>query len=564
MPGRQSATEGTVPPPAGEVPAAGRRTSLGWVIVSRIAIVFLLFEVVQFFLVREFGQRQYQALERTNLLDRTRQVFLAFDQEAAVLKALTARVAMWGDTYEFMRHPSRGYLARNFGGLWSEDNDIDFVLMVGADGRRVWSSDGFPGFATPLPSSLAQPRFDLSDKRIFNPTDGFRFLEWFTGLAGGDGDIWIYCAHAISGYNAASPPRGMLLLGRKIHRNVLTSYMYGHGDTLELVPLSEVPEANGSDDQRIARDFPAYGGQRISVRREGKTFVSYAPLSDVQGRPLAALKLAIPRLDERVGTRLVWLMSGSLFLMVILGLAGVVAMVDSSVIRPIRRLTSFFTAEEGRTRVDILERCARRRDEIGILAQSALSLFEKVEEQKAELENRANTDRLTGLANRHFLEAHIRSEIRRLLRRGREDGRPGRMAVAIADVDHFKLFNDTNGHMAGDACLRAVAEAIQWCIFRPGDMAARFGGEEFILVLPDTDEAGALVVAESVRAGVERVALPHTASPVSGVVTVSVGAASAEVTEGFQVEALIEAADRALYAAKQAGRNRVVGSSSLV
>ena len=228
-------------------------------------------------------------------------------------------------------------------------------------------------------------------------------------------------------------------------------------------------------------------------------------------------------------------------------------MVDSSVIRPIRRLTSFFTAEEGRNRVDILERCARRRDEIGILAESALSLFEKVEEQKAELENRANTDRLTGLANRHFLEAHIRSEIRRLLRRGREDGRPGRMAVAIADVDHFKLFNDTNGHMAGDACLRAVAEAIQWCIFRPGDMAARFGGEEFILVLPDTGLAAAKGVAERIRSTAERLSFAHGGR--EHPITVSLGVT--ELAEFDTAADLIGRADEALYAAKRAGRNRV-------
>ena len=182
---------------------------------------------------------------------------------------------------------------------------------------------------------------------------------------------------------------------------------------------------------------------------------------------------------------------------------------------------------------------------------------------QGELENQANTDRLTGLANRRLFDTHINQELRRLLRHLRGHDKGGLIAVAIIDVDHFKLYNDTYGHLAGDTCLKTIAEAIQGCISRPGDLACRFGGEEFILVLPDTDEAGALIVAETARTRVEQRALPHSASPVSKVVTVSVGAAAFAVGEGFKIETLIEKADQALYAAKGTGRNQTVGYSAL-
>ena len=544
-------------------PWTSKRSSLGWVITGRIAIIFLLFELIQFFTIQAFGRRQFRAIERTNLLDRTRQVFLTFDQEANFLRSLTVRTAMWGDTYDYVLHPTRAYLDRNFGGNWAMDNGVDFVLIVGPDGRRLWSSEGYAAFTSRLPGPFSKEHFDPDDPGIFHPADGPRPVEWFTGLVGSGENVWIYCAHTINDYNTTRPPRGMLLLGRRLYRNVLSSYTYGRGDSLQVVPLAKAPEATDSDDRRIVKEFPTYGGTRTSIRREGNALVSYTPLSDMHGKPLAALRLSIPRMDERVGTEVVWLMSGSLFCMLFLSLGAVVVLVRSTVIRPINRMASFFKAG-GQDRMDILRACAQRSDEIGILAERAEALIEQVRGQKVELENQANTDRLTGLANRRFFDTHIQAELRRLLRQRRQHGQDSRMAMAMIDVDHFKLFNDTNGHMAGDACLRAVAETIQSCIFRPGDLACRFGGEEFLLMLPDTDEEGARVVAESVRASIEWAALPHPSSPVSSVVTVSIGITSAEVTEAFEVGNLIERADQALYAAKQGGRNRVVGSSSLV
>lgn len=205
---------------------------------------------------------------------------------------------------------------------------------------------------------------------------------------------------------------------------------------------------------------------------------------------------------------------------------------------------------------------------LGFVAVAALSIRFWMKQRmaaqiQAELENQANTDRLTGLANRRLLDTHVGKELRRMLRHARGGPHGGLLAVVVIDVDHFKRYNDTYGHTAGDVCLRAVAEAIQGCIARPGDLACRFGGEEFVLVLPETDEGGALVVAESVRARVEALARPHASSPVADVVTISAGAAAMDVGKGLQIEQLIELGDRALYEAKQHGRNRVQGYSAL-
>lgn len=168
------------------------------------------------------------------------------------------------------------------------------------------------------------------------------------------------------------------------------------------------------------------------------------------------------------------------------------------------------------------------------------------------LATQAATDPLTGLANRRRLEEVLGREWERC----RRDGRP--LAVLAIDIDHFKLFNDHCGHQAGDACLVAVAEALRRTCGRPGDLACRWGGEEFLTILPATDSTGAAEVAAAVQRAVGEIRLPHPGLPLDGAVTVSIGVAAALPSADGDAADVIAAADRALYAAKRGGRDRVV------
>ena len=160
----------------------------------------------------------------------------------------------------------------------------------------------------------------------------------------------------------------------------------------------------------------------------------------------------------------------------------------------------------------------------------------------------ANRDHLTGVPNRRHIEALLANEVARVRRAG------GWLSVLMIDVDNFKRFNDDFGHQAGDVCLMAVARAIDATLRRPADAVGRYGGEEFIAVLPDTDAAGARQLAERVRAAVARLPAVAGGRPVS----VTVGVASATAHELVDAAALVAAADAALYRSKSAGRNRVV------
>ncbi len=198
----------------------------------------------------------------------------------------------------------------------------------------------------------------------------------------------------------------------------------------------------------------------------------------------------------------------------------------------------------------------------GIIASVRdISARKAVEDQLAEayqrLEALAREDGLTGLANRRTFDDALSREYRRSLRDNKSLG------LIMIDVDCFKTFNDRYGHPAGDECLRRISKTLTNALFRPGDLAARYGGEEFAVLLPDTDEHGAAIIGERIRQAVLHLAIEHDASR-RRIMTVSVGAASVgrNTFEGGP-EALLQSADRALYRAKDAGRNRVVRAASL-
>jgi two-component system chemotaxis family response regulator WspR len=173
-------------------------------------------------------------------------------------------------------------------------------------------------------------------------------------------------------------------------------------------------------------------------------------------------------------------------------------------------------------------------------------------ETNMELRRLTNLDGLTGLANRRYFDEYLDAEWQRALRERRE------MSVLMLDVDHFKSFNDTYGHVAGDEALKQVAATIEASCDRSTDLGARYGGEEFSLVLPGTPAGGARLVAEKLRRAIEALQIPHGQSPTAPHLTASIGIASMTPTHSDGVLALVQAADRGLYEAKRLGRNRAV------
>ncbi|MBR0723432.1 sensor domain-containing diguanylate cyclase [Bradyrhizobium manausense] len=170
----------------------------------------------------------------------------------------------------------------------------------------------------------------------------------------------------------------------------------------------------------------------------------------------------------------------------------------------------------------------------------------------------ATTDGLTGLANRRAFDERLADEWARARRDGTQ------LSLLLIDVDHFKKFNDHYGHLAGDGCLRALGRILSATARRPADLAARYGGEEFAVLLPNTGPDGCAEVGEGIRQALHDLAMLHAQNPPSRLVTVSVGAATGLPSQVTDSSTLVAAADRALYTAKDSGRDRLVMSGQVV
>ncbi len=160
-------------------------------------------------------------------------------------------------------------------------------------------------------------------------------------------------------------------------------------------------------------------------------------------------------------------------------------------------------------------------------------------------------DGLTGIPNRRRFEEAISVEWKRCARVGSS------LAVIMIDIDNFKRYNDTYGHLEGDECLRKVASGICEGLKRPADLAARWGGEEFVCLLPDTDSDAAFIIAEKIRNIIVDLDIPHQASVNSNIVTISLGVTAIIPKDGVNFADLMETADRGLYNSKNSGKNRV-------
>jgi diguanylate cyclase (GGDEF)-like protein len=185
-----------------------------------------------------------------------------------------------------------------------------------------------------------------------------------------------------------------------------------------------------------------------------------------------------------------------------------------------------------------------------VMARVALHL--QVVRQRRMLERLAHVDGLTELANRRRFDEVYAAEWQRARRSG------GALSLALLDIDNFKQYNDLYGHPAGDRALRAVARTTAAAMRRPADLAARYGGEELVLLMPDTSSEQAQQVVRAIAGAIAELAIPHAASTVAAVLTASVGGATLDDPDVESPAELFEAADAHLYQAKHTGRNRIV------
>lgn len=204
------------------------------------------------------------------------------------------------------------------------------------------------------------------------------------------------------------------------------------------------------------------------------------------------------------------------------------------------------------------ERLEEKTKELDIKVKELETLKHELEQKNIILEQLTMEDSLTSLGNRRCFDITLLAEWQRGLRFSQP------LSVVMIDIDHFKPYNDTYGHQEGDICLKRVASALKSTLKRQCDIVSRYGGEEFIAVLPDTTIEGATHVAERMLQAVDLLGISHSSSLTVDHVTVSLGVATVIPTTGSIPEHLVKAVDNALYEAKESGRNRLVVSTTVL
>ncbi|SHF15005.1 diguanylate cyclase (GGDEF) domain-containing protein [Modicisalibacter ilicicola DSM 19980] len=460
----------------------------------------------------------------------------AIGNELGHLSLLNKDWAIWDDSYAFLTGEAGDYLESNVAdGLVFEDADLSLLVFLETDGSPHWIAGIDPAnqryTSCPGPTEACTwtaPVLESLQGRIANGLSDETRLWLHAHPQPGLVSVW-----PIVRSNGAGPAVGWLLMMRPMDTAWLGRVREGFGLALAV--------------EAIASDAPA---PRQEIAREGsQTLIALRRVPAAPPGHALELRVELPRhafrarLDD-LRLTLYWVV-GLVVLVVVL------VLLERMILSPLRQLATFTQHVQQRGDIDPPRSLLQRRDEIGVLARKFQQLLERQRCQTSSLIELSQHDALTGLGNRRLFDHRLEEAIDIANLSGRS------VVRLMVDIDHFKAYNDRYGHPAGDKCLKTVAAAMGQHFSLPQQLVARTGGEEFMIILPDTSLEAGSRQAETLRRAIEALALPHAASTASSVITISIGVARYFPGQARDIEGLTRAVDDALYAAKQGGRNRV-------
>lgn len=523
-------------------------------------IIFVLFAalgIADFVVQRFVIYPSFLELEYREAGENLQSIFHAIDRESYHVERLCRDWGTWNDSHDFMATGSEDFIESNLSDDSLDNISLNLLAFCDTKGVIVWSRardfedrtslhlEFMDGGAIPLDHTIMKvspsPEGGRGVRGIFNTEHG----------------PMIFATREVLRSDGSGPSNGFLIMGRFLNETMLATLKEQTRLDFEIVdPFDESKFLCRTSEMRAMRT----GSLEYYTRSEAGRMITCSGYQDESGATLFGVQYVFPRETTRKGLEsiryAVFLVIGSgVTVLVILNL-----MMQAVVLKPLQRLTAHATKLQERGDYS-LRLNLHREDEIGVLAKSLDALVQTINDRTVELQ-KANdqltqlslSDALTGIANRRMFDAYLKQEWRRASR----EGAP--LSVMLADVDHFKNYNDTYGHQQGDMCLIGVSAVMQLHMQRPADLVARYGGEEFAVILPGTDAEGALHMAETLRQAVADLRIEHSSSGVGPHVTLSIGLVttvpSAEEGDGG-MDILLEQADQALYQAKTSGRNRV-------
>ena len=485
-------------------------------------------------------------MEHENARRSAERVVGGLDAQLSNLNTLTRDWAFWDDMYEYVQRPTPGFESSNMG--------VESMKNIGLIGVMVLSPQaavvGFQGATQSNAQALRVEDLLRYRPQLMLPLKDLQRGQ-HCGYVQPQSVLLFLCASRISRSDGTGASTGVVVMVRELTGLALKEIENQSKESFRLLPLTQL----SSDEQWQEAAMTHLPASLLDVNYSASSLSLNYHLPDLTGKPIRTVNIPLARTLVEEGQSVTLRTARQMATIALVTGAMLLLAAHFWLVLPIARLKRDIRAIQKQKSWENKVR-QNRPDEIGALAREVNGLLAVIHSQVQELESLSMTDALTGLPNRRHFDQRLADEIRRVQRKAQA------LSVVVLDIDYFKQYNDHYGHPAGDVALQKVAQVLRDCT-RQVDLPARTGGEEFAVLLPDTSEASALLIAEKILQALRDAGLPHVKSQVSGVLTASAGVAS--LREGADAATtLLAQGDQALYAAKAAGRNRALVFSGLV
>ncbi len=506
-------------------------------ILLAFVLCFLLMAGIDLSLLYNSVRQSHAAIEQREIAAHMGRLEQSFEASASGLRNITNDWSIWDSMYRYALKPDPRWAKENVNANALEPADISLIMIFARNGRLLLHHSTLdkkeqPEFSSSHSSAYLNiinkppPRTQCGIMRVTKTP----LLACWSGILPGDGK---------------GDPVGTVFMGRQLDAERLQKLREQIRLPFDLLTATELPEEAAAWPQATVQGI--LGNSQFASTHDDDKYRLYLPVKDILGEKIGTLTLDIERQVHKQGIHLYQQVRQQvLWTLVLLSILLPTAM-HFIFVRRLRKLAGQLDTLAGNA--DWRERIAiRGNDELGLVVRNVNRLLELIQSQMGNLSHLSLTDALTGLANRRAFDDKLAQELARAQRS------ESSLALLMIDVDHFKRYNDHYGHPAGDKVLKSLGQSLKETLRHPPDVAARIGGEEFAVLLPETDVTGALITAERIRHKLSALAIEHADSPISQIVTVSIGIALAEHDEA---ENFLRRADQALYIAKRNGRNRV-------
>ena len=507
-------------------------------IISLFFVGFSLMTAVAIALLETNLHQGFNSIECEEALRQMTQISHNITNELDRLSQINSDWANWDEMYDYLRHPTREFTDRQINAQAMKTVGLKFATILNkqneiifSDSANMTSGDSEDPINFIETINRIKQRIEQSDNRSSTNC----------GLDTSPIGPILVCWQTIHRTDHSGQFNGTLIVGQMLEGVVMNRIHAQSGIAFEIEPIT-------LSDEPARLLYTALDPNTVKFDPNQAALLT-AQLRNIVGQAIYSVRLHYSTSVSQRGDAIIWKVIWALLLVTALNGLMLLFGVHYLVIRRLRQLDKELIQIWRNGRWSDSLPLQKNRDELHHLARSINRMLALIRKQFIGLESLAHTDALTQIANRRAFDQRLALEVQQHQRT------QSPLTLILIDVDYFKRYNDYYGHPAGDEVLVTIAAILTQVANRPADLAARIGGEEFAIILPNTNLEGAQHVAENIGARLAEYQLRHADSPVADVITLSIG-----VTQAINRDdpsALIQRADKATYKAKESGRNKV-------